>query len=129
MLSSSAATGLPQAQQEGDPAGQRFDSTAVWLILVAGTVLRLIGLGYKSYWIDEIASVAIAQRPSAAFWRFLWHDEGNMALYYIALRPWLRLGGHEGTVRLLSVLPGVVSIPVMYLLARRLFGRNVALVA
>ena len=88
-----------------------------------GVVLRLIALGYKSFWIDEIASVAIARRASPVFWHFLWHDEGNMAAYYVLLRPWLHFGYGEGMVRLLSVIPGVLSIPLMYVLGRRLFGR------
>ena len=101
----------------------------MWGIVIVGTVLRLIALGYKSFWIDEIASVAIARRAAPVFWHFLWHDEGNMALYYVLLRPWLRFGYGEGVVRLLSVLPGVLSIPVMYVLARRLFGRETGVLA
>ncbi len=101
----------------------------LWALVVAGAVLRLIALGYKSFWIDEIASVAIARRASQVFWHFLWHDEGNMAAYYVLLRPWLHFGYDESTVRLLSVIPGVLSIPVMYLLARRLFGRSLAILA
>ena len=65
--------------------------TWIWLIVAVGAVLRLIALGHKSFWIDEIASVSIAQKPGVTFWRFLWHDEGNMALYYVLLRPWLHL--------------------------------------
>ena len=94
-----------------------------------GVVLRLIALGHKSFWIDEIASVVIAQKPGAAFWHFLWHDEGNMALYYMLLRPWLHFGNSEAVVRLLSVLPGVLTIPLMYLLGKRLFGRATGMLA
>jgi uncharacterized membrane protein len=101
----------------------------MWGIVIVGAVLRLIALGYKSFWIDEIASVAIARRAAPVFWHFLWHDEGNMALYYVLLRPWLLLGYGEAVVRLLSVVPGVLSIPVMYLLGRRLFGRNTGVLA
>ncbi len=101
----------------------------VWLIVAVGAVVRLIALGHKSFWIDEIASVSIAQKPSAAFWRFLWHDEGNMALYYVLLRPWLLFGKSEAVVRLLSVLPGVASIPLMYVVAKQLFGREAGLLA
>lgn len=99
------------------------------MIVAVGAALRLIALAHKSFWIDEIASVAISRRPAPVFWHFLWHDEGNMAAYYILLRPWLRLGYGEGTVRLLSVVPGIVSIPLMYVLGRRLFGRDVGVVA
>ena len=99
------------------------------MIVAVGAVLRLIALGHKSFWIDEIASVAIARRATPVFWHFLWHDEGNMAAYYVLLRPWLHLGYGEGTVRLLSVIPGILSIPLMYVLGRRLFGRDVGIVA
>ncbi len=91
--------------------------------------MRLVALGHKSFWIDEIASVVIAQKPGAAFWHFLWHDEGNMALYYMLLRPWLHFGNSEAVVRLLSVLPGVLTIPLMYLLGKRLFGPGTGMLA
>ena len=104
---------------------------SVWLVylLIAGAALRLAALGYKSFWIDEIASVAIARRASPVFWHFLWHDEGNMAAYYMLLRPWLHWGYGEGTVRLLSVIPGIAAIPLMYSVARRLFDTRVAMTA
>ena len=105
------------------------NSLWLWIIVGLGAVLRLIALGYKSFWIDEIASVAIARRATPVFWHFLWHDEGNMAAYYVLLRPWLHLGYGEGTVRLLSVIPGILSIPLMYVLGRRLFDRQVGIVA
>ncbi len=100
-----------------------------WVILAVGAMLRLIAIGHKSFWIDEIASVAIARRAAPVFWHFLWHDEGNMALYYVLLRPWLQLGYGEGVVRTLSVIPGVLSIPVMYFLGTRLFGREIGLLS
>ena len=52
-----------------------------------------------------------------------------MAAYYVLLRPWLHFGYGEGTVRLLSVIPGVLSIPLMYLLGRKLFGQRTAILA
>ena len=109
----------------------RADRAALWMwaIVIGGAVLRLIALGHKSFWIDEIASVAIARRPAPVFWHFLWHDEGNMAAYYVLLRPWLHFGYAEGVVRLLSVIPGVLSIPLMYLLGRRLFGGTTGVLA
>ncbi len=105
------------------------NSLWLWIIVGLGAVLRLIAVGYKSFWIDEIASVAIARRATPVFWHFLWHDEGNMAAYYVLLRPWLHLGYGEGTVRLLSVIPGILSIPLMYVVGRRLFDRQVGIVA
>jgi 4-amino-4-deoxy-L-arabinose transferase-like glycosyltransferase len=127
MLSAADKESLSTAD-ENSSLGKR-NSVWLWSIVLAGAVLRLISLGYKSFWIDEIASVAIARRASPVFWHFLWHDEGNMAAYYLLLRPWLHLGYGEGTVRLLSVIPGIASIPLMYALARKLFDTRVAMVA
>lgn len=124
----SSASGADVAMRQSGHRAER-NSLWLWLIVAVGAVLRLIALGHKSFWIDEIASVAIARRAGPVFWHFLWHDEGNMGAYYILLRPWLRLGYAEGTVRLLSVLPGVLSIPLMFALGRRLFSRKIGVIA
>jgi mannosyltransferase len=129
MLSSADNAHARANNTAGDDLPSKRAALWLWVIVSAGIVLRFIALGYKSFWIDEIASVAIARRASPAFWHFLWHDEGNMAAYYVLLRPWLNFGYGEGTVRLLSLIPGVLSIPVMYLLGRRLFGQHTAILA
>ena len=117
------------AQGRVENAAEASRGPWMWGIVAVGAVLRLIALGHKSFWIDEIASVAIARRAAPAFWHFLWHDEGNMAAYYVLLRPWLHFGYAEGVVRLLSVIPGILSIPAMYGLGRRLFGRHTGVLA
>lgn len=129
MLSASRAGTTTAPEASGDGLFERHTSLWLWSIVALGTVLRLVALGHKSFWIDEIASVVIAQKPSSAFWHFLWHDEGNMALYYVLLRPWVHLGDSEAIVRLLSVLPGVLTIPLLYLLGKRLFGRRAGMLA
>ena len=115
-------------QSSGGPA-TGGEPLALWIIVIAGAILRLIALGQHSFWLDEIASVAIARRPWPVFWHFLWHDEGNMALYYVLLKPWLHLGYGEATVRLLSAIPGIASIPLMYVLGARLFGNTIGLLS
>ena len=88
-----------------------FAAASVWLwaIVALGAVLRLVALGHKSFWLDEIASVVITRLPSQAFWSMLWHAEGNMALYYVLLRPWLHFGDGEASVRVLSAV--TASLP------------------
>ena len=110
-------------------AQRRDTQILLWGIVFLGALLRVYALGAKSFWLDEIASVVIARMPGNSFWHWLWTDEGNMALYYVMLRPWLQIHLGEATIRLLSVVPGVASIPVMYVLGRRLFGRGVGLLA
>jgi len=110
-------------------AEQRDTRILLWVITALGALLRLWALNAKSFWLDEIASVVIARMPGNTFWHWLWTEEGNMALYYVMLRPWLGIHLGEGTIRLFSVLPGFASVPMMYLLGRRLFGRNAGLLA
>jgi mannosyltransferase len=104
-------------------------TTWLWAMVALGAVLRLVALGHKSFWLDEIASVTIARLPDAAFWSMLWHEEGNMALYYVMLRPWLHFGVNEASVRALSALVGIASIPLMYALARLLASESSARLA
>src|SRR3974377_291767 len=121
---------LQMSAEELRSAAQRRDTRIMlWVIVALGAWLRLRGLQAKSFWLDEIPSIVIARMPGVSFWRHLWTEEGNMALYYVMLRPWLQIHLGEATVRLLSVLPGIAGIPVMYLLGRRLFGRGAGLLA
>jgi mannosyltransferase len=117
------------AAEMRERARQRDTKLMLWGIVLLGAALRLVALGAKSFWLDEIASVVIARMPANSFWHWLWTEEGNMALYYVMLRPWLEIHLGEATVRLLSVLPGIASVPVMYLLGRRLFNRHVGMLA
>lgn len=102
-------------------------------LMVLGLVLRLLFLG-KSFWEAEGESIAIvhgnqAAGSWAAFGHVLWAREFNMALYYVLLRAWLHLGNSEVFIRLLSVIPGVATIAVVYAIAKRLCGSKVALTA
>ncbi len=117
------------AEELRTAAERRDTQIMLWGIVLLGAFLRLRGLGAKSFWLDEIASVVIARMPGNSFWNWLWTEEGNMALYYVMLRPWLEIHLGEATVRLLSALPGIASIPAMYLLGKRLFGRGAGLLA
>ena len=99
------------------------------LITAAAAWLRFHALAAKSFWLDEGVSVAIARLDWYNFVRILWRREANMSLYYLLLRPWLAVGGSEFWVRSLSVLFAAASIPVLYLLGRRLFDSRTAIVA
>jgi len=130
MTSSAPVTNADSKVGIGD-GFTRGSGSAVWLgaIVALGAALRLVALGNKSFWLDEIASVVITRLPNQAFWAMLWHHEGNMALYYLLLRPWLHFGVSEANVRLLSAIVGIASIPLMYALGRHLFGENPARLA
>ena len=97
------------------------------LLIAAG--LRLLHLGDKSLWVDECASVFFAQQHWADFWRTMWHSEANMLSYYLLLRGWIHLGNTEFTVRILSVIPALLTVPCIYALGARLFSARTGLIA
>ena len=96
------------------------------LVILVAAVLRMIFLGARSFWADEIVSVKLATDNWDGFWFWVSTREANMALYYLLLREWVRLGDSEAWVRLLSALIGLVTIPVLYALARQLYDDRTA---
>lgn len=109
------------------PASQ--DALAVGLVTALALALRLLHLNARSLSLDEGFSIFLARADFHTFTHWLWRSELNMALYYFLLRGWLHLGSSEFAVRLLSVLFAVATVPVIYFLGMRLFGRSAALTA
>src|SRR5437868_14784258 len=83
------------------------------LVILLAAVLRMIFLGARSFWADEIVSVKLATDNWGGFWFWVSTREANMALYYLLLRGWIKFGETEGLVRLFSALIGIVTIPVL----------------
>lgn len=102
--------------------------TLLALVLVGGTVLRLISLGTESLWFDEAYSVWVARH--GVVWQFVQSTQRIFPpAYYLLLHFWLGLGSSEFAVRLLSVVLGVLSILAIYALATRLFNAQVGLIS
>lgn len=89
-------------------------------VVFLGLLLRVVALGDKSLWLDEIWSVRTAQLSWTAFAYTLVHQDPNMSAYHVLLRFWMSFGDSETVLRMLSVLCGVATIPLVYLLGRRI---------
>jgi mannosyltransferase len=98
-------------------------------ITALAALLSVLFLGDKSFWLDEAISVAIARSSWLEMWSIISRGEANMALYYVLLHWWLIFGQTEPIVRGLSVVFSVLTIPVIYGLGTRLFGRKIGLTA
>ncbi|HET8999372.1 MAG TPA: glycosyltransferase family 39 protein [bacterium] len=109
----------------------RSISTASFLvgILAIATLLRVALLGDKSLSLEEISSIFSTRLDWGSFFKVFAPREVNMTFYYVLLRVWRLAGENEVVIRSLSVAAGVATIPVLYLLGRRLFGPRVGLVA
>jgi uncharacterized membrane protein len=86
-------------------------------------------LGDEPFWGDEILSVRRAQWSWGEFLAFMQEGVPAMAFYYLLLRFWIVLGESEMMVRLLSVVFGAATVPLVYLIGKRLFEARVGLVA
>jgi uncharacterized membrane protein len=103
-------------------------------VIAFALLLRLLFLN-KSFWLDE--GVAFADAWSAAlpitewreWFRQLWQAEFNMAFYFALLRLWIQAGTSEAFLRLLSVIPAVATVPVVFALGKRLFSERIGLIA
>ena len=115
----------------------RFGLYAILLALVTvlAAIMRLHSLTAKSFWLDEGFSIGFARLSWPQFlhtiWsgRTVWFGEIYMLLYFFLLRLWMTFGNSEGFVRGLSVLFSVATIPIIYFLGARLFGRRAGLLA
>jgi len=98
-------------------------------ILLLGTVLRLISIN-QSLWLDE-ATTALAAKMSLAdiFTKFLPGDF-HPPLYYLLMKGWGSLFGlSEISLRTPSVIFGILTIYLIYLIAKKIFGTKTARIA
>ena len=116
-------------QEASSISPTRSPKIRIAVIVLIAALLRVIFLGARSFWADEIVSVKLASDNWGGFWFWLSSREANMALYYLLLRAWVKLGDGEAWVRLLSAVAGIVSVPLLYALARRLHSERIAWVA
>lgn len=93
-------------------------------LLAAACVLH--GIGEKSLWFDEGLSVYFAKAPWDELRHIIVTRESNAGLYYLLLRQWMRFGDSEAAVRALAGLAVIATVPVVWALGRRLFGRVAA---
>ena len=129
-----AGPGLPVFAQR--PPGpdelrvlRRRDWAAVGIVaaVLVGIALRFVSRG--PLWLDEAQSLAIARRPLTHIADALRHD-GAPPLYYVLLHFWTQLFGDSTfAVRALSAIPGILSLPVILRLGRRIGGDAVGIAA
>ena len=98
-------------------------------IVALGGFLRVHQIGAQGLWLDEAFSVWLGRQPVRQMLGWLVRIDQHPPLYYVILHLWMRLGDGEAVVRGLSALCGTLTIPVMYLLGRRLADDGVGLLA
>lgn len=104
-------------------------------IVALAVLLRVLFLG-KSLWLDEGIAIGNAWAGGlpltvwSKWFADLWsRSEFNMVFYFAALRVWLRGGSSEAYIRLLSAIPAIATLPLLYGIGRRLFDQRIAVLA
>ena len=93
-------------------------------------VLRVLLLGNKGLWLDETFSVWLANHSVVDMLQWIARIDQHPPLYYLLLHYWIALNGDTPyTVRLLSALFGAATIPIIYLIGKRMSGVVMGLAA
>ena len=94
------------------------------VILLAALCLRVAGLDRQSFWIDEIASLQLAQdRLLEGFQRI--RGDVHPPGYFVLLHLWTGVFGHSETaVRWLSVIPSLLTVGALYRLGGLIYGEG-----
>ncbi len=100
---------------------------ALLAITLAGFALRVHDLGVKSFWYDELRQVEVAQLPFAE-WSDALKLHAARPLDYLITRALLAFTHSEFLLRFPALVWGVLTIPVVYRLGRRLLGRGEGLI-
>jgi hypothetical protein len=112
-----------------DTKPDRFAPLLLLAITSLGAGLRLFQIGRKGLWLDEAFSVWMGRQPLLDMFSWLLRIDQHPPLYYTLLHYWLWLGDSAALVRTFSAIIGALTIPLIYLLGRRLAGWQVGLLA
>ncbi len=110
-----------------------LDELAPWLVIIitlTGGFLRVLLLGSKGLWLDETFSIWLANHSVVDMLHWMVKIDPHPPLYYLLLHYWMALKGDTPyDVRLLSALFGTVTIPIIYLIGKRISGVVMGLTA
>lgn len=102
----------------------------IWLILVLALFLRLINLN-QSLWWDEAINVVYA-KSSSFVWFLTKYPIGDFhpPLFFVILWTWGHLFSFgEFIIRLPSVIFGLLTVFLTYLIGKKLYSKNIGLIA
>jgi mannosyltransferase len=110
-----------------------FEEFAPWLVIIitlVGGWLRVFKLGSQGLWLDETFSLWVANHSVVDMLQWIVKIDPHPPLYYLLLHYWIALNGDTPYyARLLSALFGTATIPVIYLIGKRISGVVMGLAA
>src|SRR5271163_256181 len=94
-----------------------------FLVFVLALLPRLIDLGTRPFWLDEVFTLQRASLPPWALVQdsFLNH---HMPSFFLLLSPLTALGAPQFWLRFPSAVFGALSVMLVFLITRRIAGRR-----
>jgi mannosyltransferase len=102
---------------------------AIIAIIILAFALRIYRLDHQSIWYDEGVSIYFSSHSLKDLVVGVSADN-HPPLHFLALHFWLKLAGQsEFAIRFLSLICGVLSVPLLFKLGRELFNQRVGSLA
>ena len=104
----------------------------VLLIIVLAVAVRIYRLREQALCFDDFMSFFYLGAPDLSTYVgiFKFVSQDNLPLYFTMQYFWSHLvGGSPAAVRLLPIIINVLTVPMLYVLGREIFGRKAGLVA
>lgn len=103
------------------------DILLIAILLILGTYMRVIGIERPDgLWYDELNTYFIAkQQFPLGILQNLFIRDLHCPLYYMLLHIWMNIFGNaDVALRTLSLLFGILTLPISYLVGKRLAGQE-----
>src|SRR5512146_2727928 len=98
-------------------------------VLVVGLVARLISIN-QSLWLDEATSALVAKMSLGDIFTKFLPGDFHPPLYYLILKYWVMVfGSSEVSLRFPSVIFGIGTVYLVYLIGKKLINNKVGIIA
>lgn len=99
------------------------------IILIASLLLRLVSLN-QSLWLDEATTALVSKMTLADIFTKFLPGDFHPPLYYLVLKGWTTIFGYsEISLRIPSIIFGIGTIYLIYLIGKKLFDKKTGLIA
>lgn len=103
--------------------------SSILALLLFAALMRIYQIGSLPYWRDESFSILLSSKDISQIISLTIKDT-NPPLHQILLHYWMQIfGTSETATRFLSFLPSFGTVLYFFLIAKKLFGKRMALVA
>ncbi len=103
---------------------------AIGAITILGAAVRLLGLGSEPFWLDEAHTANFTTLTFGELWSFdPVYNRANPPGYIVLMKAWAQVSRSEEWFRAPSLIAGVITIPLLYLICARMGSRRAGIVA